>query len=220
MTPDQERDSARSRSDPSDQRILSCRIGTLLGSSVWSVVRAGLAAPSARLCVPARRGAAGVRGDHGRRAGGTVWRQQEQLLRTVPAIGPVVSLTLLADGTRARPAQSTAGRAALAGVAPHAADSGQSQGRRLIWGGRASVRAALLRAGLTPKTVTPEGVSSPRNPVRFRALMLVSSGIEPESRLRTPSPCCGTATLIAECEGDRFVELTPQSKQQMAGLDS
>ena len=44
--------------------------GTLLGSSVWSEVRAGLAAQSARLCVPAHRGGAHVRGDHGRRAGG------------------------------------------------------------------------------------------------------------------------------------------------------
>ena len=35
-----------------------------LGSSVWSEVRAGLAAQSARLCVPAHRGAAGVRRDH------------------------------------------------------------------------------------------------------------------------------------------------------------
>ena len=193
MAPDQERDSARSRSDPSHQRLLSCRIGTLLRSTVWSEVRAGLAAPSARLCVPAHRGAAGVRGDHGRRAGGTVWRQQEQLLRTVPGIGPVVSLPLLADGTRARPARSTAGRAAPAGVAPHAADSGQSPGKRLIWGGRASVRAALLRAGLTPKTVAPKAVSSPRNPVRFRTQMLVFPGIEPESTLRN------TLSVLWDC---------------------
>ena len=64
MAPDQEQDSARSRAALSDQRTLSCRIGTLLGSSMWSEVRAGLAAQSACLCVPAHRAAAGVRRDH------------------------------------------------------------------------------------------------------------------------------------------------------------
>ena len=49
MAPDQKQDSARSRSDPSDQRILSCRIGTRLGSSVWNEVRSGLASQS---CAP------------------------------------------------------------------------------------------------------------------------------------------------------------------------
>ena len=48
---------------------LSCRIGTLLGSSVWSEVRAGLAAQSARLRLPAHRSAARVRGDDGRGLG-------------------------------------------------------------------------------------------------------------------------------------------------------
>ena len=75
-----EQDFARSRSDPSDQRTLSCRIGTLLGSLVWREVRADLAAPSARLCVPAHRGGTRVRGDHGRRAGGP----DPDLARQVP----------------------------------------------------------------------------------------------------------------------------------------
>jgi transposase len=38
--------------------------------------------------------------------------------------------------------------AALAGVAPHVADSGQLRGRRLVWGGRAPVRAALYMGTL------------------------------------------------------------------------
>ena len=59
IAPDQEQESARSRLDPSDQRTLSCRIGTRLGSSVWSEVRVGLGAQSACLWVPAHRGAAG-----------------------------------------------------------------------------------------------------------------------------------------------------------------
>lgn len=74
-------------------------------------------------------------------------RQHEQLLRSMPGIGPVVSHTLLAD----LPELGQLNRrqvAALAGVAPLAYDSGQVRGKRLVWGGRASVRATLYMAAL------------------------------------------------------------------------
>jgi len=75
------------------------------------------------------------------------WRVNEDLLRSVPGIGPVVSRTLLAElpelGTLDRRAI-----AALVGVAPFNCDSGQFRGRRRIWGGRSSVRAALYMAAL------------------------------------------------------------------------
>jgi len=65
-----------------------------------------------------------------------VWREQENLLRSVPGIGPVMSRTLLAElpelGTLApKPL------AALVGVAPLNRDSGTLRGRRTCWGGRA-----------------------------------------------------------------------------------
>jgi transposase len=70
------------------------------------------------------------------------WAERARLLRTVPGVGPVLALTLLAAvpelGTlAAKPL------AALVGVAPLAADSGTRRGRRVIWGGRAPVRAVL-----------------------------------------------------------------------------
>ena len=74
-------------------------------------------------------------------------RHQAQLLRSVPGIGPVVSYTLLAN----LPELGQLNRrqvAALAGVAPLAYDSGQVRGKRLVWGGRASVRATLYMAAL------------------------------------------------------------------------
>lgn len=76
-----------------------------------------------------------------------VWRRQVDLLRTVPGIGPVVSRTLLAD----LPELGQLNRrqvAALVGVAPLAADDGQLRGKRLVWGGRAPVRAALYMGAL------------------------------------------------------------------------
>jgi transposase len=70
-----------------------------------------------------------------------LWREREQLLRSVPGVGPVVATTLIA----ALPELGTLDRkqiAALVGVAPLCWDSGRLRGRRHIWGGRARVRAA------------------------------------------------------------------------------
>ncbi len=84
-----------------------------------------------------------------------VWREKEEVLRSVPGVGPVLTLTLLANlpelGTLTRKEV-----AALAGVAPFPRDSGTLKGRRAIWGGRAHVRAALYMAAL---------VATRRNPV-------------------------------------------------------
>jgi transposase len=74
-----------------------------------------------------------------------VWQAKEDLLRSVPGIGPVVARTLLAE----LPELGTLDRhqvAALAGVAPLNCDSGQRSGSRHIWGGRAPVRSALYMA--------------------------------------------------------------------------
>jgi transposase len=83
-----------------------------------------------------------------------VWREKEDLLRSIPGIGPVVARTLLAE----LPELGTLDRqqvAALAGVAPLNQDSGQRQGKRRIWGGRAPVRAALYMAVVTAIRCNP-----------------------------------------------------------------
>ena len=84
-----------------------------------------------------------------------VWRAKENLLRSIPGVGPVTSRTLIGN----LPELGTLNRkqiAALVGVAPMARDSGTLRGKRLVWGGRAPVRAALYMAAL---------VASRRNPV-------------------------------------------------------
>ena len=84
----------------------------------------------------------------------SLWREQEDLLRSVPGIGPVVSVTLLAD----LPELGTLGRkqiAALVGLAPLNRDSGTMRGKRTIWGGRATVRAALYMAALVGSRCNP-----------------------------------------------------------------
>ena len=75
------------------------------------------------------------------------WRAKDNLLQSVPGIGPVVSRTLLAE----LPELGQLDRrtiAALVGVAPLNRDSGRFRGKRMIWGGRASVRQALYMAAL------------------------------------------------------------------------
>jgi transposase len=76
-----------------------------------------------------------------------VWREREDLLRSVPGIGPIVATTLLAE----LPELGALDRkriAALVGVAPLARDSGTLRGKRLVWGGRGRVRTALYMATL------------------------------------------------------------------------
>ena len=83
-----------------------------------------------------------------------IWREKEQVLRSIPGIGPVVARTLLGE----LPELGTLERgelAALAGVAPLNADSGQRQGRRRTWGGRAAVRAALYMAVVSAMRCNP-----------------------------------------------------------------
>jgi transposase len=83
-----------------------------------------------------------------------LWREQEDLLRSVPGIGPTTALTLLAEV----PELGQLDRkkiAALVGVAPLACESGTLRGRRIVWGGRARVRATLYMAALAATRHNP-----------------------------------------------------------------
>jgi transposase len=84
----------------------------------------------------------------------SVWREHEDLLRSVPGVGPVLATTLLAD----LPELGRLNRkqiAALVGVAPLNRDSGQYRGRRRTWGGRAPVRATLYMAAVASLRCNP-----------------------------------------------------------------
>ena len=71
-----------------------------------------------------------------------LWREQEDLLRGVPGVGPALTFSLLA-GLPELGTLSSKQVAALVGVAPLNRDSGRWRGKRVVWGGRAHVRAAL-----------------------------------------------------------------------------
>jgi transposase len=83
-----------------------------------------------------------------------VWREKEDLLRSVPGVGRIVATTLLCE----LPELGRLNRkevAALVGVAPFNRDSGTLRGRRSIWGGRASVRSALFMAVVSASRFNP-----------------------------------------------------------------
>lgn len=83
-----------------------------------------------------------------------VWREKDELLRSVPGVGPVLTSTLLAN----LPELGTLTNkqiAALVGVAPFNRDSGTLRGRRTVWGGRAQVRAVLYMSAIVAARFNP-----------------------------------------------------------------
>ena len=83
-----------------------------------------------------------------------VWREQDDLRRTVPGVGEQLSLTLLAN----LPELGTLDRrqiAALVGVAPFNRDSGAMRGKRQVWGGRSRVRAVWYLGTLAATRFNP-----------------------------------------------------------------
>ena len=83
-----------------------------------------------------------------------IWRDKDELLRSAPGVGPVLSMTLLSG----LPELGTLNRgeiAALVGVASFNRDSGTMRGKRKVWGGRPQVRAALYMAALVATRFNP-----------------------------------------------------------------
>jgi transposase len=86
--------------------------------------------------------------------GSPIWREKDDLLKSVPGVGPVLSYTLLS----ALPELGSLNRkqiAALAGVAPFNKDSGKYRGKRMTKGGRTIVRATLYMATLVATRFNP-----------------------------------------------------------------
>lgn len=86
--------------------------------------------------------------------GSPAWREKEDLLSSVPGVGPTIARTLIAE----LPELGALDRrqiAALAGLAPWTRQSGQWRGKRFIGGGRASVRTALFMGAQVAKRHNP-----------------------------------------------------------------
>ena len=82
--------------------------------------------------------------------GSPAWRAKEELLASVPGVGPVISHTLIAD----LPELGQIGGkqiTALVGLAPFTRQSGKWRGKSFIGGGRTDVRAVLFMGALVAK---------------------------------------------------------------------
>jgi len=86
--------------------------------------------------------------------GSPAWRAKEELLASVPGVGPVISHTLIAD----LPELGQIGGkqiTALVGLAPFTRQSGKWRGKSFIGGGRTDVRAVLFMGALVAKQHNP-----------------------------------------------------------------
>ena len=86
--------------------------------------------------------------------GSPAWREKEDLLASVPGVGPVIARTLIAE----LPELGQLSRrriAALVGLAPFARQSGQWRGRSFIAGGRTVVRTVLFMGAMVAKQHNP-----------------------------------------------------------------
>ena len=84
----------------------------------------------------------------------SAWKEKDELLRSIPGLGPVASTTLPA----ALPELGTldGGKlSALVGLAPYADESGTRRGGRHVRGGRAAVRRVLSLAALSAVRFNP-----------------------------------------------------------------
>ena len=132
-----------------------------------------------------------------------VWREKDDLLRTVPGVGEQISLTLLAN----LPGLGTLNRrqiAALVGVAPYNRDSGTLRGKRAVWGGRSRVRAVLYMGALVASRHNPAirdfyqrllAVGKPKKVAlvaSMRKLLVILNGM-----LKHGSPWCDMTQTVA-----------------------
>jgi transposase len=86
--------------------------------------------------------------------GSPVWREKEDLLQSVPGVGPIVARSLLAE----MPELGTLTRrevASLAGLAPWTRQSGKWRGKSFTGGGRSSVRTTLFMAAMVGARCNP-----------------------------------------------------------------
>lgn len=86
--------------------------------------------------------------------GSPVWREKEDLLQSVPCVGPITARSLLAE----LPELGTLTRrqiASLAGLAPWTRQSGKWRGKSFTGGGRAAPRTTLFMAAMVGARCNP-----------------------------------------------------------------
>ena len=86
--------------------------------------------------------------------GSPLWRATEDLLTSVPGVGPVIARTLIAEVPELG-ALDRKKLASLVGLAPYARQSGRWKGLSRIGAGRSPVRTALFMGAMVAKRFNP-----------------------------------------------------------------
>jgi transposase len=130
------------RRQPPEMRVMeSNRLGACADSTVRAGLERRLSWLEAEVAEADTRLAEAVRAS-------PAWRERDELLRSIPGLGPVSSLTLPAALPELGSLEG--GKpAALVGLAPFADDGGTRRGGRHVRGGRAAVRRTLYLAALS-----------------------------------------------------------------------
>lgn len=82
------------------------------------------------------------------------WREKEDLLRSVPGVGPVIARTLIGEMPELGK-MSRRETASLAGLAPFTRESGKWHGKSFIGGGRSNVRQLLYMGAVNAARFNP-----------------------------------------------------------------
>ena len=107
------------------------------------------------------------------------WREKEDLLASVPGVGPIISCTLIAE----MPELGSLDRKEIAGLAPYTRQSGTWQGKSFIGDGRTRVRTALFIGAMAAKRWNPPFESLLRSP---RCCRQAKEGRPHRRRAKTP----------------------------------
>ena len=132
-----------------------------------------------------------------------VWREREDLLKSVPGVGCVTAQALI-SGLPELGQLNRKQIAALAGLAPLNRDSGTLRGRRTIWGGRSQVRTALYMATVAAKRCNPairpfyQRLTAAGKPPKValtacmhKLLIMLNAMVRDHAAWRNPSPLTG-----------------------------
>ena len=137
------------------------------------------------------------------------WRAKDELLRSAPGVGPIVSRTVMAE----LPELGRLNRkkiAALVGVAPLNRDSGVLRGRRQVFGGRRTVRTVLYMAVLSAVRSDPvlrafhdqlrERGKPPKVALTacMRRLLTILNAMVRDNKVWGPTPTRATLEPVAE----------------------
>jgi transposase len=128
--------------------------------------------------------------------GSPAWREKEDLLASMPGVGPITARSLIAELPELG-ALDAKRIASLTGLARFTRQSGQWKGRAMIAGGRKTVRSAFFLASLSACVTIPSSRPS-ANTSSTPASLKCSSQAQPPANSSPSSTASFTRIAMAD----------------------